>query len=152
MKCKKSIENNVFQDEIVGVAVKTKQGDKIIEKDEQPKLETTIDGLKRLNPCFKSKSEGGSVTAGNACGVNDGAAMLLLMNVNEAIERNIKPLVKIASWAQGTCSNLLVNTHYFVSSHDNLNMALKFESGLRANTHGRLSNTCHQRMCMSYFF
>jgi acetyl-CoA C-acetyltransferase len=108
MKCKASIESNLFKDEIVSVTIKTKQGDKIVDRDEQPKLDTTIEALKKLNPCFKPKSEGGSVTAGNACSVNDGAAMLLLMSLSEANEKNLKPLVRIVSWAQAGCEPILM--------------------------------------------
>lgn len=108
MKCKAALEKNVFESEIVNVTIKTRQGDKVISKDESPRFETTIEGLKKLNPCFVTKAEGGSVTAGNACGVNDGAAMLLVMSRQEAVQRGVSPLVRIVAWSQAGCDPLLM--------------------------------------------
>ena len=75
-------------------------------EDEFPRLETTLDGLKKLNPSFIK--ENGTITAGNASGINDGAAMLQLCSSKEAELRNLKPLCKIVSWAQYGCEPMLM--------------------------------------------
>ena len=86
----------VFQDEIVPVTVPNRKGDILIEEDEHPRHDTTIETLKKLRPAF---DKGGSVTAGNASGINDGAAAVVLMTAAEATKRGIEPLAKIKSWA-----------------------------------------------------
>jgi acetyl-CoA C-acetyltransferase len=85
-----------FKDEIVPVTVKTRKGDVVVSDDEYPKHGTTLDTLKKLRPAF---DKNGSVTAGNASGINDGAAALVLMTDKEAARRGIKPLARIVSWA-----------------------------------------------------
>ena len=86
----------VFQDEIVPVTVPNRKGDILIEEDEHPRHDTTIETLKKLRPAFDKE---GSVTAGNASGINDGAAAVVLMSAVEAAKRGIEPLAKIKSWA-----------------------------------------------------
>ena len=86
----------VFQDEIVPVTVPNRKGDILIEEDEHPRHDTTIETLKKLRPAFDKE---GSVTAGNASGINDGAAAVVLMSAAEATKRGIEPLAKIKSWA-----------------------------------------------------
>ena len=86
-----------FKDEIVPVTVKTRKGDVVVDTDEFPRHGTTAEALAKLRPAFTK--EGGSVTAGNASGINDGAAALVLMSADEAKKRGIKPLAKIVSWA-----------------------------------------------------
>ena len=85
-----------FKDEIVPVTVKTRKGDVVVEADEYPKPETTADVLGKLRPAF---AKDGTVTAGNASGINDGAAALVVMSAAEAAKRGIKPMAKIVSWA-----------------------------------------------------
>ncbi|MDJ0386682.1 acetyl-CoA C-acetyltransferase [Roseomonas sp. E05] len=85
-----------FRDEIAPVTVKGRKGDVVVENDEYPKPDTTREILARLRPAF---SKTGSVTAGNASGINDGAAALVVMSAAEAARRGLKPLVRIASWA-----------------------------------------------------
>lgn len=85
-----------FKDEIVPVTVKTRKGDVVIDSDEFPRHGTTMDSLGKLRPAFAKE---GSVTAGNASGINDGAAALVLMTKEEAAKRGVKPLAKIVSWA-----------------------------------------------------
>jgi acetyl-CoA C-acetyltransferase len=85
-----------FKDEIVPVTVKTRKGDVVVDSDEFPRHGTTIDSLGKLRPAFAKE---GSVTAGNASGINDGAAALVLMTADEAKKRGVKPLAKIVSWA-----------------------------------------------------
>jgi acetyl-CoA C-acetyltransferase len=78
------------------VTVPSRKGDIVIEDDEHPRHGTTIESFSKLRPAFNKE---GSVTAGNASGINDGAAAVLLMTVEEAKKRNIEPLGRIKSWA-----------------------------------------------------
>ncbi|WP_394236062.1 thiolase family protein [Niallia oryzisoli] len=90
-RAKKAMEENRFEDEIVPVVIKDRKGNEIvIDKDEHPRPDTTVEKLGKLRPIF----EGGTVTAGNASGVNDGASVLLLMSAEKAKELGLKPLVK----------------------------------------------------------
>ena len=85
-----------FKDEIAPVTVKTRKGETVVENDEYPKPETTAEALAKLRPAF---SKTGTVTAGNASGINDGAAAAVVMSAEEARKRGITPLAKIVSWA-----------------------------------------------------
>ncbi|RYB04747.1 acetyl-CoA C-acetyltransferase [Lichenibacterium ramalinae] len=85
-----------FKDEIVPVTVKTRKGDVVVDQDEYIRPGTTVEALAKLKPAF---SKEGSVTAGNASGINDGAAALVLMTAAEAEKRGLTPLARIASWA-----------------------------------------------------
>lgn len=87
-----------FTDEIIAVTVKTRKGDIVVEADEYPRHGATLDGMAKLKPAF---SKDGTVTAGNASGINDGAAAAVLMSEEEAARRGITPLARIVSWA--TC-------------------------------------------------
>lgn len=88
-RAKSAIENGLFDDEIIPVAYMDKKGKEItISQDEHPRPETTYEKLSSLKPIF----QGGTVTAGNASGVNDGASALLLMSEEKARELGIKPL------------------------------------------------------------
>jgi acetyl-CoA C-acetyltransferase len=85
-----------FKDEIVPITVHARKGDIIVDTDEHPKASTTADSLAKLRPAF---SKTGSVTAGNASGLNDGASVTILMSADEAKRRGLTPLARIASWA-----------------------------------------------------
>ncbi len=85
-----------FKDEIVPVTVSGRKGDVIVGDDEYPKHGTSIEILTKLRPAFKKD---GTVPAGNASGINDGAAALILMSAENAAKRGLKPLARIASWA-----------------------------------------------------
>ena len=85
-----------FKDEIVPVTIKTRKGDVVVDTDEHPKHGTTLESVGKLRPAFEKD---GTVTAGNASGINDGAAALVLMTSDEAARRGIEPLGRIASWA-----------------------------------------------------
>jgi acetyl-CoA C-acetyltransferase len=85
-----------FKDEIAPVTVKTRKGDIVVDTDEYPKHGTTVESISKLRPAF---AKDGSVTAGNASGINDGAAALVLMKASEAAKRGKKPLARIVSWA-----------------------------------------------------
>ena len=86
-----------FKDEIVPVTVKGKGGDIVVADDEYIRDNATAEGLAGLRPAF---AKDGTVTAGNASGINDGAAALVVMSADEAKRRGLKPLARIASWAQ----------------------------------------------------
>jgi len=87
-----------FADEIVAVEVPGRKGAvTVVDADECPREDTTADGLAALRPAFKK--DGGTVTAGNASGINDGAAAIVLMSKEEADRRGIAPLARIVSWA-----------------------------------------------------
>src|SRR4029079_5540200 len=85
-----------FKDEIVPVTVKTRKGDVVVDTDEFPRHRTTPETLGKLRPAF---SKDGSVTAGNASGINDGAAALVLMSADEAKKRGLTPLASIVACA-----------------------------------------------------
>ncbi len=85
-----------FKDEIVPVTLKTRKGDVVVDQDEYIRHGATLDSMTKLKPAFDKE---GSVTAGNASGINDGAAAVLLMTEEEAKKRGIKPLARIVSWA-----------------------------------------------------
>src|SRR5947209_615972 len=85
-----------FKAEIVPVTIKTRKGDVLVENDEHPKHGTTLEALMKLRPAF---DKNGTVTAGSASGINDGAAAVVLMSAEEASRRGIKPLARIVSWA-----------------------------------------------------
>ena len=85
-----------FKDEIVPFTVKTRKGDIVVEDDEYIRHGASMDQMAKLRPAF---SKEGTVTAGNASGINDGAAATVLMSEEEAEKRGIKPMAKIVSWA-----------------------------------------------------
>jgi acetyl-CoA C-acetyltransferase len=85
-----------FKDEIVPVTVKERKGDVIVSDDEFIRHDATIEGLRKLRPAF---SKEGTVTAGNASGINDGAAAVVVMSGAEAAKRGLKPLARIVSFA-----------------------------------------------------
>ena len=97
-KAEKAQKNGKFENEIVPVVLKSKKGDSIFAFDEHPREGMTIEALTKLDPAFKKD---GTVTAGNASGINDGAAAVILMSQSEANKRNLDPLARIISWA--TC-------------------------------------------------
>jgi acetyl-CoA C-acetyltransferase len=85
-----------FADEIVGVTIKSRKGDVVVDSDEYIRHGATLDAMQKLRPAF---TKDGSVTAANASGLNDGAAAALLMSADEAERRGIEPLARIASYA-----------------------------------------------------
>lgn len=99
LKCQKAVENGEFKNEITLVPIKSKAGSLDVTKDEFPRSGCTIEGLQKLRPCFL-KDGSGTVTAGNASGINDGAAALLVMSESEIISRGLEPLVQIVGWGQ----------------------------------------------------
>lgn len=91
-----AVKNGDFVDEIVPVVINTRKGDTVFKQDEYPKLDATLDGLSKLRPAFKKD---GTVTAGNASGINDGAAALVIMSEAKAKQLGLKPLAYIRSYA-----------------------------------------------------
>jgi acetyl-CoA C-acetyltransferase len=96
-KATEAIAGKKFKDEIVPVTVKIKKQDVIFDQDEYPKSGSTVEKLAGLKPAFKKD---GTVTAGNASGLNDGAAAVVLMTAELAKKKDLKPLARIVSWAQ----------------------------------------------------
>jgi acetyl-CoA C-acetyltransferase len=86
-----------FRDEIVPVTVPNRKGDIVVDGDEYIRDGATIEAMQKLRPAFQKD---GTVTAGNASGINDGAAAVVLMTADEAARRGLTPLARIASWAQ----------------------------------------------------
>src|ERR671912_88783 len=95
-KAEAAMKSGRFKDEIVPVTIKTRKGDTVVDSDEYPKHGTTAEVLAKLRPAF---SKDGTVTAGNASGINDGAAVAVVMSADEARKRGVKPLARIVSWA-----------------------------------------------------
>lgn len=96
-----------FDDEIVAYTVKTRKGDTVVDKDEYIRHGATIDAMQKLRPAF---SKEGSVTAGNASGLNDGAAAVMVMTEDEANRRGLTPLARIASWATAGLDPAIMGT------------------------------------------
>ena len=96
-----------FKQEIVPVTITVKKEQKVIDTDEYPRAGTTADTLAKLKPAF---SKDGTVTAGNASGINDGAAAVTLMSAAEASTRGLKPLARIVSWAQAGVDPAIMGT------------------------------------------
>ena len=93
-----AIESGAFEAEIVPVSVSSRKKTIIFERDEFPKADSTAEGLAALRPAF---DKAGTVTAGNASGINDGAAALVIMEESAALEAGLKPLARIKAWASG---------------------------------------------------
>jgi acetyl-CoA C-acetyltransferase len=96
-----------FKDEICAVTVKGRKGDVIVADDEYIKDGVTLESVGKLRPAF---DKAGTVTAGNASGINDGAAALVLMSLEEAKKRGIKPLARIVSWANAGVDPAIMGT------------------------------------------
>jgi acetyl-CoA C-acetyltransferase len=96
-----------FKAEIVSVTIPTKKGDVIFENDEYVRAGTTMDALSKLRPAFDKE---GTVTAGNASGINDGAAALVVMTADEAKKRGLKPLARIVNWATAGVDPAIMGT------------------------------------------
>ncbi len=99
-KCEKAMKEGKFKDEIVPVEVKVKKNTVIVDTDEGPRAGTTAEGLAALK-CCSGKKEGGVVTAGNASGINDGAAAVVVMSEEKAKELGVKPMATFVAGALG---------------------------------------------------
>ncbi len=95
-KACEAIKSGAFKDQIVPVVIHSRKGDVVFDTDEFPREGTTMESLGKLKPAFK---KGGTVTAGNASGINDGAAAFVVMSADKAKELGVKPMAKIVSYA-----------------------------------------------------
>jgi acetyl-CoA C-acetyltransferase len=107
MKAEAAQKAGRFKDEIVPVTIQTRRGDTVIDADEHPKHGTTVEVLAKLRPAF---DKNGTVTAGNASGINDGAAAVVLMTAAAADKRGLKPLGRIVSWATAGVDPAIMGT------------------------------------------
>ncbi len=119
-KALKAQKDNKFKDEIINLKVKSKKSEINFNKDEHPREGVNLETLSRLKPVFKKD---GTVTAGNASGINDGAAATVLMSDEEAKKRGIKKLVSIKSWASCGVDPALMGTGPIPSSKKALDLA-----------------------------
>lgn len=115
-----AIKSGAFKDEIVPVTIKTKKGETVFDTDEFPREGTTTEILAKLRPAFK---QGGTVTAGNASGLNDGAAALVIMSAEKAQELGIKPMAKILSYASAGVDPAIMGIGPIPASHKALSKA-----------------------------
>lgn len=106
-KAEAAIAAGKFKNEIIPVTIKTRKDEIVVDQDEFPRPGITAEGLGKLRPAFKKD---GTVTAGNASGINDGAAITLLMRASEAQKRGLKPLAKITSWATAGVDPAIMGT------------------------------------------
>jgi acetyl-CoA C-acetyltransferase len=96
-----------FKDEIAPVTIKTRKGDVVVDSDEYPRHGTTLEAVSKLKPSFEKD---GTVTAGNASGINDGAAAVVLMKASEAAKQGKTVLARIVSWAQAGVDPAIMGT------------------------------------------
>ena len=106
-KALKAQKENKFKEELVNLKIKSKKAEINFNKDEHPRADINLDTLKRLKPVFKKD---GTVTAGNASGINDGAAAVTLMSGEEAEKKQLEKLVSIKSWASCGVDPALMGT------------------------------------------
>jgi acetyl-CoA C-acetyltransferase len=109
-----------FKDEIVSVTIKGRKGDVVVTDDEYVKHGVTLDGISKLRPAFDKE---GTVTAANASGINDGAAVTVIMSEDEATRRGITPLARIVSWATAGVDPAIMGTGPIPSSRRALQKA-----------------------------
>ncbi len=106
-KAEAAMTSGRFKDEIIPVTIKTRKGETVFDTVEHPKAGVTAEGLAGLRPAFDKE---GTVTAGNASGINDGAAAVVLMSADEAAKRGAKPLARIKSWATAGVDPAIMGT------------------------------------------
>ena len=106
-KAEAAMKAGRFVDEIVPVTIKSRRGDTVVDTDEHPKAGTTVETLSKLRAAFEKD---GTVTAGNASGINDGAGATVLMRSDEAAKRGITPLGRIVSWATAGVDPTIMGT------------------------------------------
>ncbi len=106
-KAEAAIKSGRFKDEIIPITIKDRKGDIVFAQDEFPRMGATMEAMAKLKPAFRKD---GTVTAGNASGINDGAAAVVLMTADEAARRGIAPLARIASWATAGVDPTIMGT------------------------------------------
>jgi acetyl-CoA C-acetyltransferase len=109
-----------FKDEIVPVTVPNRKGDVVVDTDEYIRDGATIEAIQKLRPAFEKD---GTVTAANASGINDGAAVMVLMSADDAAARGIKPMARIASWAQAGVDPAIMGSGPIPASRKALELA-----------------------------
>jgi acetyl-CoA C-acetyltransferase len=119
-KAEAAQKNGRFKDEIIPVTIKTRKGDVVVDADEFPRHGTTLDTVSKLKPAF---DKDGTVTAGNASGINDGAAAVVLMKASQAAKEGRKVLARIVSWAQAGVDPAIMGTGPIPSSRAALKKA-----------------------------
>ncbi|KCZ66930.1 acetyl-CoA C-acetyltransferase [Clostridium sporogenes] len=124
-KAEKAVKEGRFKEEIVPVVIKSKKGETVFDTDEFPRFSTTKESLSKLRPAFKKD---GTVTAGNASGINDGAAALVIMSEEKAKELGVKPLAKIVSYGSSGVDPKIMGYGPFYATKKTLEKAnLKIE-------------------------
>ncbi|MBE6055501.1 acetyl-CoA C-acetyltransferase, partial [Clostridium sp.] len=124
-KAEKAVKEGRFKEEIVPVVIKSKKGETVFDTDEFPRFGTTKESLSKLRPAFKKD---GTVTAGNASGINDGAAALVIMSEEKAKELGVKPLAKIVSYGSSGVDPKIMGYGPFYATKKTLEKAnLKIE-------------------------
>ena len=113
-------KKNRFKEELIDLKIKSKKTELTFKKDEHPREGINLEALKRLQPVFKKDC---TVTAGNASGINDGAAAVILMTAEEATKRNLRKLVTIKSWASCGVDPALMGTGPIPASKKALELA-----------------------------
>lgn len=119
-KAEAAIKSGRFADEIVPVVIKNKKGDITVAQDENPRFGTTFESLAKLKPAFAKE---GTVTAGNASSINDGAAAVVLMTEEAAIKHGVTPLARIVAWATAGVDPSIMGTGPIPSSRKALEKA-----------------------------
>lgn len=119
-KAEAAIKAGKFVDEIVPIIIKDRKGDITVAQDEYPRFGATLEAMTKLKPAFQKD---GTVTAGNASGINDGAAAVVLMTSDEATKRGLTPLARIASWASCGVDPAIMGTGPIPSSRKALEKA-----------------------------
>jgi acetyl-CoA C-acetyltransferase len=106
-KAEAAVKSGRFKDEIAPVTVPTRKGDVVVDTDEYPRFGASLEAMQKLRPAF---AKDGTVTAGNASGINDGAAALVVMSAAEAARRGLEPLARIVAWAQAGVDPSIMGT------------------------------------------
>ncbi len=106
-KAAEAQEAGRFKEEIVPITIKTRKGEVVVDKDEHPKAGTTAESLAKLRPAF---SKDGTITAGNASGLNDGASVTVVMAAEEAQRRGLEPIARVVSWATAGVDPAIMGT------------------------------------------
>jgi acetyl-CoA C-acetyltransferase len=119
-KAEAAQKSGKFKDEIAPVTIKTRKGETVVDQDEYIRVGATYDSLAKLRPAFEKD---GTVTAGNASGINDGAAAAVLMSLAEAKKRGIKPMARIVSWAHAGVDPSIMGTGPIPASKKALELA-----------------------------
>ena len=115
-----ALQEKKFQDEIVPVTIKSRKKEMVVDTDEHPRPDTSYEDLAKLRPAF---TKDGTVTAGNASGINDGAGVVLVMSAKVADKHHLKPLARIASWATAGVDPAIMGTGPIPASRKALDKA-----------------------------